>query len=126
MKISAFTNIVNLKNLVIEKQDGAGQNSKEHTRDDSSHQKEEKQSGDVPKIEVKDGEVQAALEAFRKDSQNNGLAPSLEGSALGLKVILRDGSGAIVRQFSGEEFVKLREAANLDGRSRGKILDQKL
>jgi hypothetical protein len=72
--------------------------------------------------------VKQALSAFSSDTQAlaNGLTASVTGSGPGLKVILRDGTGAVIRQFTGEEFLRMREAASQDGRNRGKILDQKL
>ncbi len=39
-------------------------------------------------------------------------------------VTLKNGKGAIVRQFTGQEFVQLRETAQVTGR--GKLLDKKL
>lgn len=56
---------------------------------------------------------------------SNGLEPSMEGKGPGLRVVLKDGRGAIVRQFTGEEFLKMREAAE-SGHRQGKILDQKV
>jgi hypothetical protein len=73
-------------------------------------------------------EVAQAVEAFAQDQQakNNGLQVLAAGSGPGLKVVLKDGTGNVVRQFTGEEFLRLRESASKEGRSRGKLLDQKL
>ena len=72
-------------------------------------------------------QMNEAVEAFQKDpqAQASGLSATKVGSGPGLKVVLKDGSGAVVRQISGEEFLRLREALTTDKRSRGKILDQK-
>ena len=48
-----------------------------------------------------------------------------EGRGPGLKVILKDSQGGIVRQLSGEEFLRLRQGSSTEPRMRGKILDQK-
>lgn len=53
----------------------------------------------------------------------HGLQAAVEGSGPGLRVTLKDGNGAFVRQFTGEEFLKLREAAQ---GLRGRLLDKKL
>lgn len=70
--------------------------------------------------------VNSAVESFGQEAA--ALAPDLtaavEGRGPGLRVTLKDGSGAVVRQFTGEEFVRLREAAA--GVPRGKLLDKKL
>lgn len=81
----------------------------------------------TPIVQVNSENVEAAIIAFRGDvqAQAAGLRAQAIGQGPGLKVILKDGTGAIVRQFTGEEFLKLREAVK-DGRASGKILDQKL
>ena len=70
-----------------------------------------------------DKKVAEAVESFQFDTQatHHGLQASLVGQGPGLRVVLKDSQGAVVRQLSGEEFIRLREAT-----SRGKILDQKL
>lgn len=69
--------------------------------------------------------VGTAVEAFAHDSEvlASGLNAAVEGQGPGLRVTLKDGRGAILRQFTGEEFVRLREAA---AGPRGKLLDKKL
>jgi uncharacterized FlaG/YvyC family protein len=88
------------------------------------HEKEE----DQPTFKVTVDEVSKAIDAFGSETAavQNGLKASLRGDGPGLKVVLKDGSGAVIRQFTGEEFLKLREEVAKEGRSRGKILDQKL
>ncbi|MBC7690412.1 MAG: hypothetical protein H7222_01475 [Methylotenera sp.] len=73
-------------------------------------------------------EVAAAAASFGQDAQSqaNGLNAEVENTRLGLKVVLKDGRGAVVKQMSGEEFLKLRQETSQDGRVRGKLLDQKV
>jgi hypothetical protein len=78
---------------------------------------------------VTEQQIQAAVEAFGVDEQAAaaGLHVDQIGSGPGLRVILKDVSGNVVRQFSGTEFVRLREVSG--GRTLhapGKILDRKL
>ena len=70
--------------------------------------------------------VTSAVDAFGADTAtaSNGLSAEVEGRGPGLRVTLKDGRGAVVRQLTGEEFVRLREAAA--GTNRGKLLDKKL
>lgn len=67
-----------------------------------------------------------AIDDFGADpsTQAHGLNASQEGRGPGLRVTLKDGSGAVVRQFTGEEFLRLREAARAP--ARGRLLDKKL
>jgi hypothetical protein len=74
-------------------------------------------------IEVTDERLDEAVLAFQKDSQAQGQGIAAE-KAPGLKVVLKDGAGSVIRLFSGEEFIKMREAIQ-DGRVSGKIIDQK-
>ena len=66
-----------------------------------------------------------AVDAFSHDDAvtANGLSAALEGKGPGLRVTLTDGRGAVVRQFTGEEFLRLREAATVT--KRGSLLDKK-
>lgn len=98
--------------------------------DDNQGRKQQKdfkkKEEEKPTYQVTEQKVVDAISAFQTDEQNraNGLSASVTGQGPGLKVVLKDGRGAVVRQFTGEEFIQLREAAR-DGRPRGKILDQK-
>lgn len=69
-----------------------------------------------------------AIESFQADeqAQSNGLEAQLEGTGPGLKVVLKDGAGGVIRQFTGQEFIRLREATLKGEPARGKILDRKL
>lgn len=84
-----------------------------------------------PKVSVVDPEqVQAAMDAFSEDEQAVAAGLKVErepGAGPGLKIIVRDGTGAVLRRFSGEEFVRLRETAGGPSlHAPGKILDRKL
>lgn len=119
------TDTIRYLNQVHEKRDTGdnGQKSgQQHSQQDARNPDENSEV-----FEVSDEKVGAAIESFRTDAQAqaNGLKAQVEGQGPGLKITLKDGSGAVVRQFTGEEFIKLREAAST-GRSRGKILDQKV
>lgn len=89
-------------------------------------QQEQNQNSDT--IEVTEEKVAQAIEGFQSDAQakNNGLSAQKEGSGPGLKIVLKDAKGNILRSLSGEEFLKLRESLSGDQVQPGKILDQKL
>lgn len=78
--------------------------------------------------------IDDALESFKADAsaQEHGLSAEVDGAGPGLKISVKDCNGTTLRQFSGEEFLKLREAASPQARTAGslgksgKILDQKL
>lgn len=76
--------------------------------------------------EAASAKVDSAVSSFGRetDAIANGLSAEVEGKGPGLRVTLKDGRGAVIRQFTGEEFVRLREAAS--GTGRGKLLDKKL
>ncbi len=122
MKISPLTEVARFINRVREKSD-SGKGSQSDPQHQHSDRSPEEQKG-----QATPESVEAALEDFRSDeaAQAHGLSAKQEGSGAGLRVVLRDSDGQVVRQFTGEEFVRLREAASSDGRVRGKILDQKL
>ncbi|MBS1962780.1 MAG: hypothetical protein JST04_11220 [Bdellovibrionales bacterium] len=92
-------------------------------RKDESEADSEAFARDAEKAAAK---VNSAVEAFGADTgvAANGLSAEVVGQGPGLRVTLKDGRGAVVRQFTGEEFVRLREAAA--GTNRGKLLDKKL
>jgi len=106
-----------------------GDSPKRERKENPEKKKEEK--GADPEAFARDAEeaalkVNSALAAFEQESAAalQGLKAAIEGSGPGLRVTLKDGTGAVVRQFTGEEFVRLREAAA--GTNRGKLLDKKL
>ncbi|MCC7441340.1 MAG: hypothetical protein IT285_06895 [Bdellovibrionales bacterium] len=71
-------------------------------------------------------EVEDAIQHFATErlARERGFQADLVGSGPGLRVVLKDGTGAVVRQFTGDEFVKLRESVAA-GPS-GALLDRKL
>ncbi|MGE0616122.1 MAG: hypothetical protein AB7P04_10820 [Bacteriovoracia bacterium] len=89
---------------------------------------DERRRDDDEAIAVNDEKVTAAMDAFTQDNQtrHNGLTATASGTGPGLQVTLKDGSGKVVRQMTGEEFLKLRESVAKSGKGAGKILDQKL
>ena len=68
------------------------------------------------------------VDSFRSDlrAQGQGLDANLEGTGPGLKVVLRDEAGSLIRQYTSQEFLRLRTASAIENGNRGKILDQKL
>lgn len=125
MKITGLTETIRYLNSVHEKRDTGdnGQQSGQNRQENPKHQKK-----DEPEVhEVSDQNVGAAIQAFQRDQQAraNGLQAEMNGKGPGLRVVLKDGSGAIVRQFTGEEFLQMQEAAK-QGQSRGRILDRKI
>jgi hypothetical protein len=124
MKVGSPSDVIRYLNPVHEKRepgDGGG-NSPGQQNEQRNSEKEK-----APEVlEVSDEKVGQAIEAFGRDTQAqaSGLSAELNGKGPGLRVVLKDGSGAVLRQFTGEEFLKLREAAT-QGRS-GRLLDQKI
>lgn len=122
MKINSYASIHPLFGKISEagadKQGGAGQNAFErHKKKD-----EEKEENFEASLEA----VEAAVDGFADDKLNlsNGISASAEGAGPGLRVVLKDASGGVLRSVSGEEFLKLREAASSGARS-GRLLDRK-
>lgn len=110
-------------------------------RDDQSHSNQGKErDSDAKKDEREEVDfdvkadiekIEKALEWFAKDSQarKNGLTADKDGKGPGLRVILKDAAGAVIRRLTPGEFLKLQEAqANPTietVRMSGKILDRK-
>jgi len=130
MKIQSLTGNWGYFGVVRERQDGesrghagysGGQPRKESAKDPYSSQNFEEETPSQEKMNE-------AVRAFSEDAQTqqNGLSASLEGQGPGLKVILKDGSGKILRQLSGSEFIQLRSSNPTGAPAIGKILDRKL
>jgi uncharacterized FlaG/YvyC family protein len=121
MRVAPLSEAVRSMNRVQEKQD-TDADQRRQSQQDSRRKRDEEQTEAVT-----DEKVQAAISAFAADKQNQvvGITAHKDGTGPGLRVYLRDGTGTVIRQMTGEEFLKVREAAQ-DGRVRGKILDQKL
>jgi hypothetical protein len=119
VKITAIPEFFRFTNRVNEKPDGQSPQG-QGRQDDEKREKQEEREATPEAI----GEAIALFQGDPK-AREAGLQAESIGAGPGLKVVLRDGQGAVVRQFTGEEFLKLREAASKDPRTRGKILDQK-
>lgn len=124
MKITSPSETIRYLSSVHEKGDSGdnGQKSGQQRQQNPEQKKEE-----TALFEVTDEKVGSAIQAFQEDQQAkaNGLRAELDGKGPGLRVLLKDGSGTVVRQFTGEEFLQMRDAVK-QGRTRGKILDQKI
>jgi hypothetical protein len=125
LKINPASEAVRFLNQVREKREGQGQ--EQQSRHQHQEQREERRE-ETDAAELSLQKVDRAVASFHSDSQAqaNGLNASVVGEGPGLRVVLKDGSGAVVRQFTGEEFIRLREAVSKGAPARGKILDQKL
>ena len=71
--------------------------------------------------------IERAVEQFQAEAlrQRHGLEASISGSGPGLRVVLSDVNGNVIRRFEGPEFVRLHASGSGDSRGRGKLLDQK-
>lgn len=133
MKINPLTKAARFLNQVGGQKDPGDGQSPGHSGQQGSKKKHSPEDAAAQakaeiEVEVNDERINAALDAFGKDAQNqsSGLSVSREGTGPGLRVVLKDVNGDVVRQFTGEEFLKLRASSSQDVKSRGKILDQKL
>ena len=79
-------------------------------------------------MEVTDETVAHAIDAFQADAQtqSSGITADQFGEGPGLKVVFKDAKGQVLKQLSGEEFLKLREKVSSELKAPGKILDQKV
>jgi hypothetical protein len=122
MKIQTFIPIQASFGRITEagndKQGGAGSNAYERQK------KQEKKDDPTP---FSAEALEEAIESFSVDETNltHGISASSEGSGPGLRVLLKDGTGGILRAVSGEEFLRLREAIHSGSKS-GRLLDQKV
>jgi len=96
----------------------------EKQQEQEQNENPEESNGD----QVTEEQVRSAIEDFSQDraSRQAGLKASQAGTGPGLKVVLQDGSGTVIREFSGQEFIELREEVDKKGLKRGKIVDVKL
>lgn len=121
MKIYSYPVIPqSVQQITHDKQGGAGQNAYQ--------QNKKKQEEDSKEFEeaVSEAKVQDAIHLFAEDEQNKdvGITATQEGQGPGLRVLLKDSHGDILRNVSGEEFLKLKEAVRSGSRS-GRLLDRK-
>jgi uncharacterized FlaG/YvyC family protein len=126
MKINTWGLASDYRTIVREKRDGQSSQRHNHQNQNSSQQQKEENSKNSSQLTYE--QVDKALQEFQGDTltQSNGLSVSRQGEGLGLKVVLKDTQGNVIRQFSGEEFVRLRQATSVNQQAVGKILDQKL
>lgn len=119
MKIQPVMETIRSTEAVREKKDG----QRRHQQHQDQQQKNDKNN---LTFQVTDDKVESAMNEFQSDAQAlaAGLSAAKEGSGPGLRIILKDGSGVVIRQFTGEEFVQMRDAVNGKSAS-GKILDRK-
>ena len=130
MKINPFANVIPFPTTVRNKRnegDGGSarqqydpnQTRKDNQDDSKKHEQPEKFDQKL---------IDEAVASFQTDSttQAHGLSAVVEGTGPGLKVHVKDCNGTTLRQFSGEEFLRIRGVTSKDPSPRGKILDQKL
>jgi hypothetical protein len=93
----------------------------------NAYEQNQKEKEKSPEFEATMENIQKAIDDFSSNetNQTHGISASSEGSGPGLKVILKDASGGVLRSVSGEEFMKLRQAIQTGSKS-GRILDQKV
>jgi len=124
--VPKIPNLDILTHKVEEKGDsGYGQSQKKQHQ--QNKEKNDDSSQDKPPVEVPFKEVQEAIDQFSKDqlTKNIGISAHSHGQGPGLKVLLKDSNGEVIRQMSGQEFIKLRESVK-EKKKTGKILDQKM
>jgi hypothetical protein len=131
MKIGSFGNVIfpkfGGKNAVAQ-DDARAEKDGGNGRD--QYMRQQKKDGDGEEKsspEDQKRKMEQALQSFKDDPQTlaSGISAEAEGSGLGLRVIVKDASGGVIRQFTGDEFMKLREAVGQDQKGRGRLLDQK-
>jgi hypothetical protein len=145
VKIGSFpNNVIPIGSAGVrsKRSEGEGGNARQQYDPNQTRRDGEGSSGDPGGDSRKEGKQEAfdpkliddALESFKTDAsaQEHGLSAEAEGSGPGLKINVKDCNGTTLRQFSGEEFLRLREASTAQASAfkspakRGKILDQKL
>ena len=93
-----------------------------------NNQKKQQESEDTFDKAMNNEKLASEVSQYALDEQlqNLGIQASIQGNGPGLKVVLKDGKGAVIRQFTGEEFIELRKMTENEDRKNGKILDLKL
>lgn len=106
---------------------GYEQQNRRHSNETESEQQPDQQAAAALSPEQERHAVEKAVSDFETEaqSQQHGLKASISGKTPGLRVVLSDVNGNIIRQFEGQEFVRLRSSGTRDTRGRGKLLDQK-
>jgi uncharacterized FlaG/YvyC family protein len=92
------------------------------------NEQENKKEEEKEQLVVSDENVSHAIEKFSKDEElsQHGIQMSMVGTGPGLKVILRDGSGAVIRQLSGEDFLRLKQLTDKDTHKHSRLLNTKV
>lgn len=112
--------------------DKDGDNGREQYSRFQQQEEEKQASQQAPKdngaSQENPEELEEIVEHFSDDPTPHaiGLSAAAEGRGPGLKVVLKDPNGGVIRHFTGDEFLKLRESLLHESKARGKILDQKI
>ena len=130
MKIGNLANVFRLpgtNSVTAKKTEGDG-GSGRNQYDPNQTRKDNQENDPEQKKEFDQKKVNDAIEAFHADTttQASGLSAVVEGFGPGLKIAVKDLNGTLVREFSTDEFLKLRDAGARSTGPRGKILDRKL
>lgn len=128
MKVQFLAGIIGYPNQLREKKH---ENSKGNVVIDleADYESPDQQSGGEEFSQELDEEtLNQALESFQAENalHGAGIKAARVGDGPGLKILLQDSHGVLIKQFTGEEFLKLRQSAQLGPHVRGKILDHKL
>ena len=85
--------------------------ARDERRGQQHGQKDQDSKKGRDEVPVTDADVGKAVEHFAADTQTQatGLSAQVEGHGPGLRVVLKDRTGQVIRQLTGEEFVKMRE-----------------
>lgn len=110
----------------VASEDARAEKDGENGREQYSRQQKQDGEGESSPDEKKQ-KFEQALQSFKDDPQTqaSGISAETEGSGPGLRVVVKDSSGVVIRHFTGDEFLKLREAVGPDKKGRGRLLDQK-
>ncbi|NDD91204.1 hypothetical protein EBZ37_03875 [bacterium] len=126
MKVNGFRELIPVARPLkaqTEGGDGHGAAGYEHQNQKSDQHSDQKTpEGMTPEQERM--AIEKAVADFEKESQSqqHGLHASITP---GLRVVLTDVNGTVIRQLAPQDFLKLRQAGNGDSKGRGKLLDQK-
>ncbi|MBU6375819.1 MAG: hypothetical protein KGQ59_07480 [Bdellovibrionales bacterium] len=126
MKVNGFRELIPVARPLKPQTEGgdgygaAGYEQQNQKSDQDSEQKEPE--GMTPEQERV--AIEKAVAEFEKESQSqqHGLHASI---IPGLRVVLTDVNGTVIRQLAPQDFLKLRQGVAGDSRGRGKLLDQK-
>ena len=132
MKVNGFRELIQVvRPLKPQTEGGDGNGGPGHEQE--QRQQQQHQAADNGELSAASGlmteeqermAVEKAVQDFEKEaqSQQHGLHASITP---GLRVVLSDVNGNVIRQLGAQEFLKLRQIGSGDSRGRGKLLDQK-